>query len=411
MTNLTQFKQFNSSEGIEILIDAITGEAGCSINGYSRLSGKAKSTISERLDRMSQGVRETMVKELEIQTAGGLQGVRLISEDLIAEWIIDDNPAIAKKLLKAGVRVFLHTQAGYEVKSTAVESQPEPLLLEPSKLKIKELTIDIQTKLEVAYDALARLEQLPPDYLSYRELELKEFLKDFKKTFKRKRLQADIPTMIAEIVLENSQFRNDYMAVDLSELQPIYGELLAVYNYCKSRPRDTSPLHLYQHSRYNPLAFGHVIGIKQVVEYFIELDRLGYGALDRIPGSDYPGITMYPIKQQSIKPVRIDLASNNIGDIKELDGLLLDVLNFTQKKGGICSARMLCVSSTFYRRKINGTKINSESATELLEQVADAGYGEMTILFGNRVASLVLHPVDGGSIRTIQHLRDSVIGN
>lgn len=128
MTNLTTFNQ----DGIEIIINTATGESFCSIKGYARLSGKDKSTISRRVSKITQseGVASDLIISAEIQTAGGIQGVVLITEDLITDWILDDNIQIAKQLLKAGVRMFLHTAAGYEVSSTAIE---KPKALYPDR--------------------------------------------------------------------------------------------------------------------------------------------------------------------------------------------------------------------------------------------------------------------------------------
>lgn len=110
MSNLTAFNQ----DGIEIYINNTTGESFASISGYARMSGIAKQRISERSQKLN-------MKEAEVLTSKGLRTVRLIDETLIVEWLIDDNPDLAKKMLKLGVRVFLHQLSGYEVKSTAVE--------------------------------------------------------------------------------------------------------------------------------------------------------------------------------------------------------------------------------------------------------------------------------------------------
>ena len=80
------------------------------------MSGRDASTISRRL----KGVGSDRIKEAEIITLGGIQGVALISEDIITDWIVEDNPPLAKAMLKAGVRVFLHTAAGYQLTSSAI---------------------------------------------------------------------------------------------------------------------------------------------------------------------------------------------------------------------------------------------------------------------------------------------------
>lgn len=82
MNSLARFDK----NGIEILINTQTGESFASVSGYARMSGKAQSTISERL-----GYRKHEVKTDEVQTPGGLQVIRLISEDLIVDWIVKDN--------------------------------------------------------------------------------------------------------------------------------------------------------------------------------------------------------------------------------------------------------------------------------------------------------------------------------
>lgn len=114
--DLTVFQR----DGIDIVINTSTGESFSSIRGYARMSGKTQSTIQSRVDRMSEGERTTNLKMAEIQTQGGLQAVRLISEDLIAEWLPQDNPAMATKLIKLGIRGFLHQLAGFQISSTAM---------------------------------------------------------------------------------------------------------------------------------------------------------------------------------------------------------------------------------------------------------------------------------------------------
>lgn len=115
MSSLTRF----DNDGIEIIIETATGESFASVKGYARMSGKAQSTISERF----KGVREDEVKTAEIPTPGGLQAVRLIPEDLIVQWLPKDNPEMASKMMKLGVRMFNHKLAGYSLSSTAVQHQ------------------------------------------------------------------------------------------------------------------------------------------------------------------------------------------------------------------------------------------------------------------------------------------------
>lgn len=103
-------------DGIELIINTQTGESFASISGYARMSGKAQSTISGRLATY----RDEALKTAEILTTTGLKTVRLISEDLICKWLPKDNPELASQVLKLGVRLFLHTLAGFRVKSEAI---------------------------------------------------------------------------------------------------------------------------------------------------------------------------------------------------------------------------------------------------------------------------------------------------
>lgn len=134
MSSLVSYERFDKN-GIELIVDCNSGETFATVNGYGRMSGKDKSTISRRL----KGVAPEDVKTAEILTPGGLQGVTLISEDLIVEWLPKDNPKMATQLMKLGVRVFLHKLAGYEVTTTAVEK-------ELSRLEILTMALDSEKK-------------------------------------------------------------------------------------------------------------------------------------------------------------------------------------------------------------------------------------------------------------------------
>lgn len=131
-------------DGIELIINTETGESFASISGYARMSGKIPSTISRRLT-MS-GLREKgLLNQAQIETAGGLQCVELIPEDVICQWLIKDNHELALKVMQLGVRLFLHTIAGFQVKSEAIgtnkqlESQIPELTAKIEKLNYKEV--------------------------------------------------------------------------------------------------------------------------------------------------------------------------------------------------------------------------------------------------------------------------------
>jgi phage antirepressor YoqD-like protein len=108
------------NDGIELIINTQTGESFASQAGYARMSGVDYGTVRKRIERIKGGDKDAL-KIAEIPTAKGIQGVTLITEDLIAEWLPKDNPTMASQLMKLGVRVFLHKMAGYEVQTTAVQ--------------------------------------------------------------------------------------------------------------------------------------------------------------------------------------------------------------------------------------------------------------------------------------------------
>jgi hypothetical protein len=107
-TSLTVFKE----NGIELVIDTTTGEAFATQRGYSRMSGKAESTISERT------LRFDVVKNSEILTSTGLKTIRLIPASLVFKWLLKDNPGLAEKMGEAGATVYMHQIAGYKITST-----------------------------------------------------------------------------------------------------------------------------------------------------------------------------------------------------------------------------------------------------------------------------------------------------
>lgn len=145
-------------DGIELIINTETGESFASISGYARMSGKIPSTISRRLT-MS-GLRERGLEQAQIQTAVGLQGGALIPEDLICQWLIKDNPELALKVMRLGVRLFLHTLAGFQVKSDAIETNKQ------LESQIAELTAKIE-----------KLDYKEVDYID-EILDLKEQIKE-----------------------------------------------------------------------------------------------------------------------------------------------------------------------------------------------------------------------------------------
>ena len=139
MTN-SSLQRFDH-DGIELIIDTQTGESFATVRGYARMSGKTHTTILRRLKL----VDPDALNHAQILTTTGLKTGALIPEDLICQWLPKDNPAMAFQVLKLGVRLFLHTIAGFQVKSEAnetnkqLESQIAKLTAKIDELDYKEV--------------------------------------------------------------------------------------------------------------------------------------------------------------------------------------------------------------------------------------------------------------------------------
>ena len=124
LDNVPVFQRFDR-DGIELVINPQTGESFATQAGYARMSGIEYSTIRKRSER-SKGSDNISQKTAEIPTPGGIQEVTLVTEDQIAEWLPKDNPSMASKLLKLGVRMFMHELAGFKFQPQQA-AQPKAL--------------------------------------------------------------------------------------------------------------------------------------------------------------------------------------------------------------------------------------------------------------------------------------------
>lgn len=143
MTSLTVFK----NDGLEILIDTKTGESFATQAAYARMSGVSYPAVRKRVER-EKGSDIFLLKTAEIITGKGLQTVTLIPADIVFDWLIEDNPSLAKAMGKAGATVYLHQIAGYKVESSAITT--------PSQTASKPPIIDEVTGLSLIRDSLLR---------------------------------------------------------------------------------------------------------------------------------------------------------------------------------------------------------------------------------------------------------------
>ena len=94
-----------------------TGEVFASIRSLSALVQKSVGSVSAWLEPRRS---EKELEMAEVLTNSGVQGVRLIPENLILEAIAKYNPQLLAACAGAGLRVYLHRLAGFEVQSTAI---------------------------------------------------------------------------------------------------------------------------------------------------------------------------------------------------------------------------------------------------------------------------------------------------
>ena len=107
----TSLQTFKTDDGLEVIINTKTGESFTSIRGYSRIGNITPAGIRKRLNK---GGYQNRSEIAEVLTAGGIQGGYLITEDIIADWLPYDNPQMATAFMKLGIRMYMHTIAGFE---------------------------------------------------------------------------------------------------------------------------------------------------------------------------------------------------------------------------------------------------------------------------------------------------------
>lgn len=167
MNSLQEFARFDSN-GIELVINTTTGESFATVSGYARMSGKDKSTISRRL----KGVAKKDTKSAEIQTGQGLQGVALIDEDLMADWLAKDNPTLLKQFVKLGIRVALHKMAGFEIQTTAITTVPKTYaqaLLEAGRLALENEKLSAKIEQNAPLVSFAESVQASDDAIEFND--------------------------------------------------------------------------------------------------------------------------------------------------------------------------------------------------------------------------------------------------
>lgn len=115
MLSLTKIE---NNDGLEFQVDTENGLAYCSISAAARMLGVDKGNLSKYL----KGVVNIEPISAEIQTAGGLQGVVLLSSEQVFKLALRYNLELAEKMGSAGANIYMLGLAGYR---TVIE-QPQP---------------------------------------------------------------------------------------------------------------------------------------------------------------------------------------------------------------------------------------------------------------------------------------------
>lgn len=159
-TNLTRF----DNNGLELLIDRSNG-AVFATQGMLANICKVKSQQIAQFRGHSD-----LIKTLPVEDSRGItQESKLYPEELILDCIVKFNPELLKELINAGLRVYLHRLAGYEIKSTAIacgdqlkdiasQKMAEALVKIEEQHSMVEHWRNIHTKQKAIYDKLTTID-------------------------------------------------------------------------------------------------------------------------------------------------------------------------------------------------------------------------------------------------------------
>lgn len=111
--------------GLELFIATNSGESFASQSAVARMCEVSEAAIRKWITSNQISVIIT-----EINTATGLKTSHLLSESSILEALAKYKPNLLKTFAQAGLRVYLHKLAGYEVTSSIAKPDPDPMLLD-----------------------------------------------------------------------------------------------------------------------------------------------------------------------------------------------------------------------------------------------------------------------------------------
>jgi hypothetical protein len=144
-------------ENLELFVNESTGEVFASQASIARMTQKARSTISD----WAKGVRDEYLIDAEIPTNGGVQGVRLFTEDAIFDAFSRYAPDLLVQCAKAGIRVYLHRMAGYSVSVAKPKTHLEILADMAQALVAQEqVMLKMQLEQQMQSEKIAEIEAI-----------------------------------------------------------------------------------------------------------------------------------------------------------------------------------------------------------------------------------------------------------
>jgi hypothetical protein len=135
MSSLTVF---NTEDGLELVVDTVTGEAFATQAGYARMSGLSQQGVNKRTHNL------TNKKTAEIYTTQGLRTHNLIPAKVVFEWLMKDKPELALAMGEVGATVYIHKLAGFTFTQPQQTEPPKQITSYEKATTVNSLAASLQ---------------------------------------------------------------------------------------------------------------------------------------------------------------------------------------------------------------------------------------------------------------------------
>ena len=171
--NLERYQQ----DGLELYIDKVSGESYASQSSLARMCNISETAIRKWLSTSNLDA----IKVAKTPTTQGFRTSNLLNEDTILLAFEKYNKDLFIQCAKAGVRVFLHKLAGYEVISSAQNNEPIfQRMISPGTVE------DTVTGIELLFNKMNITSEYLPSVLAEAVKERHPDLKEIAETMKIK---------------------------------------------------------------------------------------------------------------------------------------------------------------------------------------------------------------------------------